>query len=171
MLCEECGKNHATVHMTKIINNKVTEIHLCEECSKKHKEFGFDTPFSIQNLLTGLLDNIHEGNMLVEHSKSIACDKCGLTYGKFRQTGKFGCSNCYKSFHDKLTPLFRKIHGHDIHVGKVPNRAGGTIRIRKEIGKFKEQLELAVKNEEYEKAAELRDKIKNLQAELEGHKE
>lgn len=171
MLCEECGKNNATVHMTKIINNKVTELHLCEDCSKKHKKFGFDAPFSIQNLLTGLLDNIQDENMKVEHIKSITCDSCGLPYGKFRQTGKFGCSNCYRSFHDKLTPLFKKIHGHDTHAGKVPKRAGGTIRTRKEIDKLKEELDRAVKNEEYEKAAEIRDKIKNLQSDLDSDRE
>ncbi|MGF7058364.1 UvrB/UvrC motif-containing protein [Brassicibacter mesophilus] len=171
MLCEECGKNQSTVHMTKIINNKVTELHLCEECAKKHKQFDFDAPFSIQNFLTGLLDNIQDSPMKVDYIKSVTCDKCGLTYGKFRQMGKFGCSSCYKSFNEKLVPLFKRIHGHDTHVGKVPKRAGGTIRIRKEINNLKEELELAVKNEKFEEAAELRDKIKSLQSELESNEE
>ncbi|EOD00643.1 UvrB/UvrC motif-containing protein [Caldisalinibacter kiritimatiensis] len=166
MLCEECGKNPATVHFKKVINGNVTEMHLCEECAKKKKEF--DTSFSIHNFLTGLLDDIQEGPVKVDYIQATKCDKCGMTYGKFRQTGRFGCNHCYEAFKEKLTPLFKNIHGHEEHIGKVPKKAGGVIRIRKEIQKLKNQLNIAVKNEQFEKAAELRDRIKELEAEIEG---
>ncbi|WIV13110.1 UvrB/UvrC motif-containing protein [Proteiniborus sp. MB09-C3] len=163
MLCEECGKNQATVHMKKIINNHATESYLCEECAKKNNSFGLDTSFSIQNILAGLIDSSYDGPVKVEHIKALTCDNCGLTYGKFRQTGKFGCSNCYDSFREKLIPLFKKIHGHDSHVGKIPRKAGQNISTKRVIDKLKEELDLAVGKEEFEKAAQLRDKIRDLQ--------
>jgi protein arginine kinase activator len=166
MMCDECGKNPAKVHFTKIINGKVTEMHLCEECARHSDEF--DSSFSIHNFLTGLLDNTYDSPVKIDYIKGTKCDKCGMTYGRFRQTGKFGCSNCYKSFSDKLTPLFKNIHGNDTHVGKVPKNAGGIIKIRKEIEKLKSELDMAVKKEEFEKAAELRDRIRELQTQIQG---
>ncbi|WP_352419800.1 UvrB/UvrC motif-containing protein [Proteiniborus sp.] len=167
MLCEECGKNQATVHMKKIINNHVTEFHLCEECAKKNNSFSFDKQFSIQNILAGLIDSSYDSPVKIEHIKATTCDNCGLTYGKFRQIGKFGCSHCYDSFREKLVPLFKKIHGHDSHVGKIPKKAGKSVSTRKIIDKLKTELELAVNKEEFEKAAQIRDEIRNLQAKLE----
>ncbi len=167
MLCEECGKNQATVHMKKIINNHMTESHLCEECAKKNNNFGFDTSFSIQNILAGLIDNSYDSPVKIEHIKSLTCDNCGLTYGKFRQIGKLGCSSCYESFKEKLVPLLRKIHGHDSHAGKIPKKAGKDVSTKKMIDELKAELNLAVNKEEFEKAAQIRDEIKNLQTKLE----
>lgn len=167
MLCEQCGKNQATVHMKKIINNHVTESYLCEECASKNNSFSFDTPFSIHNFLAGLIDSSYDGPIKIEQVKSLTCDNCGLTYGKFRQLGKFGCSNCYNSFRDKLVPLLKKIHGHDTHNGKIPKEAGKNVSTKKMIEKLKTELDLAVSREEFEKAAQIRDEIKRLQNTLE----
>ena len=74
-----------------------------------------------------------------------------------------GCSNCYIEFENRLEPILRRIHGNIVHNGKVPKRTGGTLRIRKEIEEYKEEMQRAVDNEEFERAAELRDKIKELE--------
>lgn len=166
MLCEECGKNKSVVHMTKIINGKVNKIHLCEECAKKHKGLDFDSPFSIHNFFAGLLDNTYEGTIKMNNLENNRCEKCGMTYGKFRQTGRLGCSSCYESFKDKLDPLFKRIHGHNTHVGKVPKLAGGIIKRKKEIEDLRGQLNTAVRSEEFERAVELRDKIRDLEKEI-----
>ncbi len=167
MICEECGKNPSTVHLTKIINGKVSKMHLCQECAKKHKNFDFDSSFSIHNFLTGLLDNTNDGKLSIEHVEKYKCEKCGMTYGRFRQTGRIGCSNCYNSFREKLVPLLKRIHGHDNHIGKVPKKAGGVIRIRKEIEALRTRLDEAVRKEEFESAVKLRDKIRELQKTVE----
>lgn len=169
MMCEDCGKKPSTFHMTKIINGEASEVHLCEECASKNKEFDitFDSSISIQNLLAGLLDISKEDKLIEQKIQDTHCEKCGMTYSKFRQEGKFGCSDCYNSFNDKLSQLFKKIHGHDTHIGKIPKKAGGSIRIKKDINLLKDKLKLAVRNEEFEKAADLRDEIKRLERELE----
>ncbi|KNF07983.1 UvrB/UvrC protein [Gottschalkia purinilytica] len=171
MMCEECGKNPSTVHMKNIINGKVTEVHICEECAKKHKGFATDTPFSIHSLLTGLLDSVQDEGVKVDYVQGTTCDTCGMPYGKFRQLGKFGCSDCYRSFKEKLNPLLKRIHGHDKHVGKIPKKAGKLIRIKKDIEDLKNKLDILVQNEEFEEAAEIRDEIKRLQKELDNSKE
>lgn len=165
MMCEDCKKNSATFHMTEIINGKSKEIHLCEECASKSEEF--NSSFTIQDLLAGLLDIPSEHNLKEEFTEDISCSSCSTTYEEFKRKGKFGCSSCYDSFREKLTPLFKNIHGHDTHIGKIPKRTGKIIKKRKDINSLKNRLQKSVKQEEFEMAAELRDEIKRLEAEIE----
>ncbi len=170
-MCEDCGKKPPTFHMTEIINGKTKEIHLCEDCASKNEEFAFDSSFTIQNLLAGLLDISAEENFEIEDMTDLSCEGCGTTYVQFRRNGKFGCSLCYNSFREKLEPLLKKIHGHDTHIGKIPKRTGGMIKIKKDIRELKNKLQIAVASEEFERAAELRDEIKGLQSNVEQNKE
>ncbi len=162
MLCDDCGKRVATVHITKIENGKKTDFHLCDKCAMAKNSFSINTSFSINDLLTGILNNTEFFPLKVGFSDELKCPVCGLSYNRFRETGRFGCSNCYKAFSDKLNPLFRRLHGNISHSGKIPVRAGGNIKKVREKERLKTALNFAVKNEEYEKAAELRDKIKEL---------
>ncbi len=167
MMCEDCGKNSATFHMTEIINGKGKEIHLCEECASKNDDFSFSSSFTIQDLLAGLLDIPGEHDFKAGFEEDISCSSCGTTYEEFKRKGKFGCSNCYDSFRGKLEPLFKNIHGHDTHIGKIPKRTGGVIKKRKDINSLKIRLQKSVEEEEFEIAAELRDEIKKLEIEIE----
>lgn len=162
MLCEECGKRAASVHITKVENGKKTDMHLCEQCAMQKNLLGISTSFSINDLLTGLLNAGGVQPFKMDSAKELKCDVCGLSYGRFRETGMFGCSNCYKVFGDRLNPLFKKVHGNTIHTGKIPNRAGGRIKVLREVEKLKKELDEAIRNEEYEKAATLRDKIREI---------
>ena len=166
MMCEDCGKNSATFHMTEIINGKSKEIHLCEDCASNNEDFSFSSSFTIQDLLAGLLDIPGEHDFKPNFVEDVSCSSCGTTYEEFKRRGKFGCSNCYDSFREKLLPLFKNIHGHDTHVGKIPKRTGGVIKKRKDINSLKTRLQESVKDEEFEMAAELRDKIKKLEDEI-----
>lgn len=165
MLCQSCKDNQATVHYTKIINGKVSELHLCEACAKEKNDFEFDTTFSFHKLLTSLIDNVQSGAMEKE-TKDIVCSFCNSSYTKFKQTGKFGCPECYNSFKSKLSPLFKGIHGQNEHVGKVPKRGNQTIVKKREITKLREELEELVAIEAFEEAAIVRDKINALEEEL-----
>lgn len=165
MMCEDCKKNSATFHMTEIINGNSKEIHLCEECASKSEEF--NSSFTIQDLLAGLLDIPGEHDLKEEFAEDISCSSCCTTYEEFKRGGKFGCGNCYDSFREKLVPLFKNIHGHDTHVGKIPKRTGRVIKKRKDINSLKSRLQESVKHEEFEIAAEIRDEIKKLEAEIE----
>lgn len=167
MFCEECQKRPATVHLTQIINNEKTELHLCEECARHHQEipfsFNFEPNFSIHKFLAGLLDG---STVDVAPVTSPQCPGCGLTSGQFGQAGRFGCSECYQAFGQGLEPLIRRVQGNDHHTGKVPRRAGGKLRFKREIDNLRVELKNAIRQEAYERAAELRDRIRKLEQEL-----
>ena len=173
MLCPECGNRPATIHFTKIVNGEKSEYHLCEVCAqeKEGQMSEFESSFSFQQLLSGLLNfdiphttDSHTGVHI--RSEPQRCPNCGLTYKQFGKMGRFGCSHCYDAFEGYLEPLFRKMHGHTIHRGKIPNRAEGELRIRRDLERLKEELARRVEAEEFEEAARLRDKIRALQERL-----
>jgi protein arginine kinase activator len=86
-----------------------------------------------------------------------------MTYENFRTTGKFGCSQCIDSFKGRLKPVIKSIQGYDRHTGKIPKRTGGAYKVQMDIERLKNELRCAVEREEYELAAELRDKIYELE--------
>lgn len=173
MMCEECHVRPATIHITKIVNNEKVQMHLCEVCAKqKHLGFpmGFsifgigdfgDADFSMGKLLSSFFEPV--GEQFDNISTGVKCEGCGLTFDDFIQTGRFGCSKCYTTFKEQINPLLRRIHGKTYHVGKVPRRTGGQLRIKHEIDRLKAELQEAVNAEEYERAAVIRDKIKQLE--------
>ncbi|TCO69683.1 UvrB/UvrC motif-containing protein [Marinisporobacter balticus] len=171
MVCEKCNKRPATVHVTKILNDKKTELYLCEQCAKQSEQIPFETSFSINNFLTGILDSIQDSAIKVDYIKTTKCDHCGMTYGKFKQLGRLGCVQCYHAFEEKLTTLIKRIQGNESHIGKIPKRAGGSIRIRNEIKELKSRLDKAIKTEAFEEAVVLRDKIRERENQLNGNNE
>ncbi|MCG8542151.1 MAG: UvrB/UvrC motif-containing protein [Clostridia bacterium] len=167
MLCEKCKQNKATVHVTKIQNNSKMEVHLCEECARKSEDMSFENPFTINNFLTGLLDSVQSSPIKVDYIKTTTCSKCGMSYGKFKQLGRLGCSDCYKTFNEKLMPLIKNVHGSQQHTGKIPKKEGSVIRLKRDIMNMRKDLRRAIDKEEFERAAQLRDKIKLLEKDLE----
>ncbi|MBL7131520.1 MAG: UvrB/UvrC motif-containing protein [Candidatus Omnitrophica bacterium] len=171
MLCDICGKNQATVHLTEIVDEQMTELHLCEECARQ-KSIQMEQQFGLSDLLGGLVDfGKHiEGK---EPSK-IRCSNCNLSYEDFKKIGKFGCSNCYSFFIRYLTLLLKRIHGSSIHTGKSPRGVAEVGIIRKpepkkskfELQELKIKLQEAIKLENFEEAAKLRDKIKVLEEKI-----
>lgn len=168
MLCESCGEKDASIHFTKIINGNIEEKHLCDNCAKKGNDLDFDLPFSFHKLFTGLIDSIKEDH---PETKDILCSKCGLTYNKFLETGKFGCSNCFESFEEDVDSLLKGIHGHNHHTGKIPIRANSKILHKREIESLRKELEQSIDKEEFEKAALLRDEIKIVKEKLDNSEE
>lgn len=168
MLCESCGKNQASIHYTKIINGEIKEHHLCADCISKFSDLDFDTSLFFSKLFTGLIDNIDEKD---EEHIDLICPECGLSYKKFKTMGRFGCSKCYNTFEEQLTSLIRGLHGNNTHIGKIPKRSSVKIFLRRETEKLRINLEEAVKKEEFEKAAIIRDEIKTLNLKLEQQEE
>jgi len=98
--------------------------------------------------------------------EGLVCQKCGMSYDEFQKVGKLGCSGCYETFGNRLKPILKRLHGSVEHSGKVPVKISKTLRTSKEIEELKGLLSKAVQNEEYEKAAEIRDRIKAIESEL-----
>lgn len=173
MLCDDCKKRPASVHITKIYNDDKSETRLCGECAKKYqKEIGFnfdiDANFSFHKFLTGLLEaDTMESNLGKDLQVYPECDECGFNYMQFQQNGRLGCAKCYETFSTKLNVLLKRVHGSNVHTGKFPKRSGASLRAMQEIKLLRNQLQKHVLEEEFEKAAELRDKIKDLEKNIE----
>lgn len=172
MLCERCKKRTASVHIIKIVNNEQETKYLCEKCASEQGELNIfnPSPFSVQSLLAGLLKMeppmagpAHGGTQV-----KMQCENCGLTFSQFGQIGRFGCSNCYDTFRERLGPLLRRIHGSAQHAGKIPARSGSVLRVQRDINVLREKLQDAVNREEFEEAARLRDLIRDLEAKIDG---
>ncbi|EJO5349194.1 UvrB/UvrC motif-containing protein [Clostridium botulinum] len=167
MLCEKCNKNNATVHITKVVNGHKEEVNLCETCAKQEQgikitdNLDFMSSFSVQNILSNILDYMNKPQ---EKSVSyeITCPHCGTTYNEFKMKGLLGCSECYKVFNDSIIPIIKRIHGSQDHTGKIPKKSGQYIIKQRKLHQLKEKLQICIKQEEYEKAAEIRDEIKAL---------
>lgn len=169
MLCEKCKKNEAAYHITKIVDNSKQELNLCEKCAKDLGELNFmgnldmSSPFSFQNIICGIMEYINQPNE-IQKSYELSCTNCGTTYSEFKKTGYFGCSECYSSFACDIEPVIKRVQGNVRHIGKIPKRQGINIINKNEIHELKTKLQKAIEREEYEIAAEIRDKIKKIQS-------
>ncbi|MGG5254573.1 UvrB/UvrC motif-containing protein [Neobacillus sp. SM06] len=179
MICQECNQNPATLHFTKIVNGEKTEVHLCEKCAQEKGEMFMlhgGSGFSFNNLLAGILNMEpafqHPNQNAFHQEEVLQCEKCSMTYPQFVNAGRFGCSHCYETFKEQLKPVLRRLHGGNwAHHGKIPKRAGGGIHLRKKIEELKGLLKEKITNEEFEKAAEIRDEIRSLEKEAAGGEE
>lgn len=170
MLCDICGKKPATVHLTEIIDDQMTELHLCEECAKE-KGAEMEKHFDLSDLLAGLAD-MGAPDAQTQVEEKIKCPSCGMAYQDFKATGQLGCAECYKAFKKNLLPLLKRIHGSTQYFGKTPVvLTGAKTQAQKprvlsaagQIQELKAKLQKAIQMEEFEDAARLRDKIKELE--------
>ncbi len=172
MLCDECKKNKATVHLTEIINEQITKLNLCEQCAKD-KGSDVEQHFGIADLLAALSDagTAQTPAGTQSYTGKLKCQSCGMTYDDFKKVGRLGCSECYNSFKAGLAPLLKRIHGAAQHMGKTPSSDAvkeqkTSTKYREDLDKAKEELHKAIKKEEFEEAASIRDKIKFLEKKI-----
>jgi protein arginine kinase activator len=169
MRCDNCGEREAAIHLTQIVNNSVTTMHLCEQCAA---EKGVETGAAVAKFPLGdFLASLGKGGGKQEEPASgLACPACGGTMEDFRQTGRLGCARCYTTFEPQLRDLLRRLHGSTQHVGEryaapaaegAAGAAGAAPDTR--VSVLKERLRRAVEAEDFELAAQLRDQLKVLE--------
>lgn len=165
MKCQKCNKNEATTHYTQIINGKKTEYYLCEDCADINEETAglkstFDDDF--ENFFSGFFGNHFFGQPDYFETTNDVCKVCKMSFDEFLNTGRLGCSHCYEAFASRLLNPLKQIHGRAEHTGKIPSRMGGELKKKREIEKLEAELKDAVGTQNFEEAARLRDKIKDL---------
>ena len=168
MLCSICNEREATVHLTQIAGDKMQKVDLCEECAK---EKGVNDPaaFSLADLLMGL--GASQEVAKAAKRKESACPSCGFSHSDFKKTGRLGCPACYDHFSDGLVALLKTMHKGVRHTGKVPRRfkhLKKAVDASERLKVLQRKLTKAITEEDFEQAAELRDEIKALTAEVEG---
>lgn len=156
MLCQHCNKNEANMHMKRIINGRAAEVHFCSDCARS---LGYGEAFSGFGL--GFTDFLEDFLLKGDHSATVfRCPVCSKSFEEIAKDGKMGCAECYSAFYDKLLPSLQRIHGKSSHAGKKPNDFSEN-KFNK-LEELKVQLENAVREQNFELAAKIRDEINDI---------
>lgn len=185
MKCEQCD-SEATVHELRVVHGKRAERHLCEKCAR-NEGIAIQTGLSVPEIIEKMLEQSpapakteKAGPAKKSAQHAAACPECGTTYTEFRQSGLLGCAMCYGAFEGQLGPLLERAHqGGAAHAGKLPKRAlagekapkagkkaesvlGGPEERAGRMAALRKQLEEAIRAEQYERAATIRDELRKL---------
>ena len=137
MLCQNCHKNEATIHVQEIVNGHVKSFHLCETCAaKKNGESDDPEEFNLAEVLFDIAGKVANAAASSAQKKDadddsgsglepdVVCPKCGWTLRQFRKTAYLGCPDCYKVFSVLVDGILKNMHRGVRHLGKIPLSAG-----------------------------------------------
>lgn len=157
MLCQNCQMKDAAVHLKQIINGEAIELHLCPDCAAA---MGYSDMLGMLQIPFGRIAGEPSGK---RHAASEQrCPTCGFTFSDISYSGRPGCPDCYRFFADKLAPSIKKLHGRAVHVGRIPDSAGRGAQNERRLRELKTQMDEAVRRQDFERAAFLRDEIKDI---------
>ncbi len=161
MLCDNCKERDAVVNLTRIVENAVTQLHLCQKCAEaKGVETTLATP---EHPLSAILQEVQAQESSASHDLA-NCAFCGATARDFRATGRLGCPHCYDAMERSLRELLRRLHGSSKHVGiqyDIP--VAHILQKPDSVHDLRDRLRRAVETEQFELAAELRDRLRVLE--------
>lgn len=168
MMCDECGIRPATVRLMSIVNGEKVARNLCTHClSDVKKQLPSLDLSGLDSMLANLLAATKKMGVPEQPEIDRTCSRCGTTYEAFQKSGLLGCADCYDAFREPLEALLKRIHGQTQHTGRAPGVQNDAISHKLSLYGLKQQLSRAIAAEEYEQAAELRDRIRALQGEME----
>jgi protein arginine kinase activator len=160
MKCQFCGSD-ATVHLTRIVKKQKLEVHLCQTCAEKHQAPASE--LSLSSILESLIGQ--HVSPVAEELGRLICPTCGIKYMEFRADGRLGCPADYEVFRAGLVPILQRIHRATRHAGKVPRRRADVPQGPGiDLLDLRQQFRRAVETENYERAAALRDLIRQKEA-------
>jgi protein arginine kinase activator len=167
VICQICKSRPAKVHYTEIVNSNMVAMNLCLECAEeKGIEVQKSGSYGLGDLVAGLIDTTVDTES--ERISKVRCPTCGYQYSDFKKIGRLGCPDCYTAFESQLVAVLRHVHGSTQHAGKKATRVGERAVIRERVAALREELTEAIQDEDYERAASLRDEIRALESQVEG---
>lgn len=163
MRCDNCKKREHVIELTQVEHDTKVTMHLCEQCAQ---EKGIDTgSAALKTTLGTFLSALGNQATLPVPGDGLRCDSCGATLKDVRDSGRLGCAQCYQLFEVHLRDLLRRLHGSSQHVGERYAAPGGTgeTDATGRLLDLRDKLRRAVESENFELAAELRDRIRVLE--------
>lgn len=158
MLCQNCKKHTATVHLTDLVQGEKQERHLCEQCASQE---GVTVKQHVP--INDLLNSFLMCQSGVQELAKIRCPHCGLSFVEFRSQGLLGCANDYDAFGEALANVIERAQdGRTHHTGKAPGQAIVVDPVQQRRLELQRELRTAVEEEDYERAAQLRDQLAEL---------
>ncbi len=167
MKCEICHSNDATTAYTHIVDDAKKTLLLCANCVPK-SERAEPSEAQAQQHVPVLVKKVKvEFGTAPSPETSAAgpCDGCGMTYEQFKKVGRLGCHRCYAVFGAQLERLLKRIHGADAHCGKGRIDERAAPRPAEALDELRSELSKAVEREDFERAAQIRDRIRTIEAE------
>lgn len=161
MICQKCQQRFAKIHLKQSINGKYKELFLCESCARNENQIQMNGPLFMNDFLGGMISFIHSSPEA--QVQPVQCKQCHMKFEDFQKSGRLGCGNCYEVFSVKLDPIIRRLHGNVTYQGKISNDLNSITADSSEIHELQKHLKDAIRKEEYELAAKIRDKIKKLE--------
>jgi protein arginine kinase activator len=184
MLCQNCLKNPATVHVTDLGSSAakdgepVQERHLCEICAQ-----ALDLPHvsAPKKTVADIWKLLQLSAQATRKKGGPACPHCGLTLEEFRRKGRLGCAKDYEVFGPHIAELLERVHGARVHVGRLPanlaevqpklaevaealKEAANQTERESRLVELRAKLAAAIREEAYERAAKLRDELRSLES-------
>lgn len=159
--CHICGKR-ASISLTQIVNGQVSELALCEDCARKNglfdpgtltfaeKFFPEEFKARVDKLVRELTERASDGEPVGGDDVLVRCPACGFELPIFRKTGRLGCPTCYTVFAREIS-----LESASADAGLEPEDTDEKTRLET-------ALREAIEREDYETAAQLRDRIRNL---------
>ncbi len=164
MKCQNCEKP-ATFHITELTGPELVELHLCADHAQQYLAPAEEAEEATPTLAGVLAQHLNLGQTAEDLARldQRSCPVCGVTFYEFRQAGRLGCPHDYVCFEEEMEPLIVNIHGATEHKGKRPKRGVKDSSLQTELIKLRREMTDAVQNEEYERASELRDSIREIE--------
>lgn len=164
MTCSQCQERDAVMELTQVANGQVTKIHLCEQCAA---ERGLENTASVgksplASYIAAMGQGLNDGTPGGATDLAFVCRSCGATLQDFRESGRLGCPDCYRTLGEPLRELLRRLHGATRHTGEryaAPGVASPSPNMKSSL-ELREQLKRAIESEDFELAAQLRDQLK-----------
>jgi protein arginine kinase activator len=160
VLCENCKEREGVFTVTSVVGGEKREIFLCEKCAAERGVQPEPTP---PPQIGQLLQKLHQQPTIAVRDQG-RCDFCSATLGDFRATGRLGCPRCYAAFETSLRDLLRRVHGSARHTGRqyeAPRR--DELERQTQVGELRAQLKRAIEAEQFELAADIRDRLRVLE--------
>lgn len=165
MICEVCHQNQATIHIHESANGSERVLHICEICARE-KSGERDIGLNIAGLISR---KTNENGQSIPNAHE-TCQNCGWSLERFRKAGRLGCPACWTAFREVLDDGLPTVHRGTVHFGESPaqSKSAGDVSELEQIAALQKELNLLVRNESYEKAAEIRDRIQFLKTQSSG---
>lgn len=168
MLCQKCHKSLATVRYAEVVDGQVTDQHLCAQCLALHQKnagLGFELPGpspTARKPAAPAARPVARESLRTQR----ACSSCGALLSRILESGKVGCSTCYKTFGEQIESILEGLQRSLQHKGKISRLEDNRARLRADLQNKRSLLRSVLKAEQYEEAARLRDEIRTMETGL-----
>lgn len=154
MKCDICKINDAEILFRQHINGKINDMHLCKQCAKSKGLVinSLNGEISLGGLISGLVDS----------DVKKVCRVCGTNLQSIRRQKRVGCPECYICFKNEIQSLMKTEGIDGLYTGEMPKKLSHFKSVLTDRVILQQRLEQAIANEDYEKAATYRDRLKFL---------